>query len=151
MLELNLVNVSKERLPTKSCLFGKLSKIFKSLKERKTVSVSLVFVSRLEMRRLNMVWRKRDKPTTILTFCDLKEGIKLPLKAKDKYVHLGDIFLCPSEIRKRSKLNKETYLSFLDKLLIHGVLHLYGYAHGNTKSALNMENKEKQILKHLAG
>jgi probable rRNA maturation factor len=54
---------------------------------------------------------------------------------------LGEIYLNPLYIKK----NKES----LERMLIHGVLHLLGYDHKKKKDRIKMEKKETKLIKLL--
>ncbi len=81
------------------------------------VEISLRFVGRQEMRRLNQQYRGIDRPTTILTFSqqETKEGQAFP-KPPGKLISLGDLVICLSEAEKQN-------LS-LEQLLNHGLKNL---------------------------
>lgn len=90
----------------------------------KNFNLSMVYADSGLMRKLNRIYRKKDKPTTVLSF---------PLSKKD-----GEIFLNLPLIKKE-KID-------LDYLFIHSLLHLKGFRHG-----AKMEKKEKSIFKKFYG
>lgn len=87
-------------------------------------NLSVVYANNALIRKFNRIYRKKDKPTTVLSF---------PLSKKD-----GEIFLNLSLIKKE-KID-------LDYLFIHSLLHLKGFRHG-----AKMEKKEKSIFKKFYG
>ena len=89
---------------------------------------SIAFVSPHEMRRLNRLYRGTDAPTDILSF---------PLSQS-----AGEILFCRSEVAKEAKRFGRTPANFLLFLLIHGLLHLKGFAHGG-----KMERAERMLRK----
>lgn len=98
----------------------------------KDYSLSIAFVGPKKSQEINKLYRQKDKPTNVLSF---------PL-SKDT----GEIILCKSVIRKEAKSFDMTPDKFLFFLVIHGMLHLKGYDHGEL-----MEKKEKFYLKkHLS-
>jgi len=94
----------------------------------KNYTLSIVFVSSAFSRTLNAKWRGKNKPTNVLSF---------PLSK-----NAGEIFLCKSVMRKEAPLFEKKYSEFCAYILIHGMLHLKGFAHGST-----MEAKERFYLK----
>ena len=91
------------------------------------------------MKNLNLKFRNKNKVTDVLSF-------PLKIKSKNK-LYLGDIAISFEIINKRSKLS---YFNLeLDKMWIHGLLHLNGYDHKNLKDYKKMFNKEKNIFNYL--
>ena len=50
-------------------------------------------------------------------------------------------------VKKRS--HNSSFVIELDKMWIHGLLHILGYNHKKLKDYYKMHNKENIILKHL--
>ena len=105
---------------TKSTPEGVPFALIKNAVLGKKYSLSLVFINAVESRKINFAYRKKDKPTNVLSF---------PL---DK--NCGEIFICP-EIAKKEGLS-------VGFLFIHGLLHLKGMEHGST-----MEKAEDKLRK----
>jgi len=89
--------------------------------------LSLVFVDSKFSKSLNSRYRKKNKPTNVLSF---------PL-SKDS----GEIFLDLELIRKEAKEQERKFPEYLAYIFIHGLLHLKGYGHGS-----RMEKEENKIL-----
>ena len=66
---------------------------------------------------------------------------------KEKEVYLGDIIINLNKVR--SKNNKIKFLKELNKLWIHGLVHLFGYQHENDQDFYKMSNLEKKYLKYI--
>tara|TARA_B100000401_G_scaffold65495_1_gene39068 strand:+ start:228 stop:662 length:435 start_codon:yes stop_codon:yes gene_type:complete len=113
----------------------KLKKISKIpfFKKKKQV-FSILLTSNNEMRNLNYKFRKKNKPTDVLSF---------PLKYKN---YIGDIAISFEIINKRSK--KTNFFLELDKMWIHGYFHLIGYDHKKMKDFKKMSKKENLVLKY---
>lgn len=95
--------------------------------------VDIYLVSDEVMHELNLNYRKKDKPTTVLSF----EAPEIP-HPETEYRHLGEIYLAPKYI---SAHNED-----IRRLLVHGILHLLGYDHLGKADTARMERKEKEIL-----
>jgi len=84
--------------------------------------IALAFVGDAEIRTLNRVFRKKDKPTDVLSF-PLRE------RAADGKFYLGDIIISvPTAARQAKRLGHPVERE-LEYLTIHGFLHLLGYEH----------------------
>tara|TARA_B100000886_G_scaffold294373_1_gene220816 strand:+ start:44 stop:490 length:447 start_codon:yes stop_codon:yes gene_type:complete len=115
----------------------KLSKL--NIFKNKNQEFSILLTNNKKMKNLNLKFRNKIKTTDVLSF---------PLKIKlSKKTYLGDIALCFEIINKRSKLSN--FYQELDKLWIHGYLHLIGYDHKKDKDYKLMLKKENLILKRL--
>lgn len=91
-------------------------------------ALSLVFVGEKRARRLNETYRGKAYVPNVLSF---------PLDART-----GEIFICPAAAKKEASGFGLSYSGYLTFLLIHGLLHLKGHAHGAT-----MERLEQTYLK----
>ena len=106
-------------------------------KNKKEFTVFLT--NNLRMKKLNNKFRKVNKPTDVLSF---------PLKIKKKSnIYLGDIAISYEIVNKRSK--KSLFDHELDKMWIHGYLHLSGHDHIKYKDFKKMSRKENFIFKQL--
>ena len=115
---------------------NKLSKI--SSFQRKKHEFSILLTDNRKMKNLNNKFRKKNKPTDVLSF---------PLQNQiSKNVYIGDIAISFEIINKRSK--KTDFFYELDKMWIHGYLHLVGYDHKILSDFNKMKKKEKLILKY---
>lgn len=131
--EVLIYNLDKQKIPSKRFFCGIIEKSLIVLKERRKIALSLIFVDSQSIRRLNNYWRGKNKETTVLSFSFDEEM-------------LGDIFLCPEEIKKQVKKFNLSLDSFYQKLVVHSLLHLYEYTHDKKKDRLKMEHLENKIL-----
>ena len=113
----------------------KLNKLNKLLHfKKKKQEFSILLTNNKKMRKLNYKFRKKNKPTDVLSF---------PL-SYNKYI--GDIAISYEIINKRSKLTN-FFLEF-DKMWLHGYFHLIGYDHKKLKDFKKMNKKENLILNY---
>ena len=106
-------------------------------KNKKEFTVFLT--NKLRMKKLNNKFRKVNKPTDVWSF-------PLKIKTKDN-IYLGDIAISYEIVNKRSK--KSLFNHELDKMWIHGYLHLNGYDHIKYKDFKKMSRKENLIFKQI--
>ncbi len=107
--------------------------------------VDLFLISPEAIALINKKYRKKDKPTDVLSFSYLDEKkFKAP---EDKKNLLGEIFIAPSVIEHQAEEFGITFDQEMRKVLVHGILHLLGHDHeGGENEALKMEGFEKEIL-----
>ncbi len=85
--------------------------------------LSLVFVGERAIRTLNRRYRKKDKPTDVLSFSVGKRG-------PDGRFHLGDIVISVPVARAGARRNGHSVDREMEVLAVHGFLHLLGHDHG---------------------
>ena len=124
----------KNYFKTKQTKFNNHINLAKNKKE-----FTIFLTNNLRMKKLNNKFRKINKSTDVLSF---------PLNMKMKRnTYLGDIAISYEIVNKRSK--KSSFHHELDKMWIHGYLHLSGYNHIKYKDFKKMSKKENLIFKQL--
>ena len=111
----------------------KLSKI--AYFKRKKQEFSILLTNNKKMKNLNLKFRKKNKPTDVLSF-----------QSNDK-VYIGDIAISYEIVNKRSKLSN--FFMEFDRMWIHGYFHLNGYDHKKLKDYKRMIKKENLVLNYL--
>lgn len=99
---------------------------------RKKWIVSISFVRKEKMKQLNRTYRRKNRPTDVLSF-SMKEGSLL-----------GDVIICPAVARSNARKYKISYQSEIGRLAVHGLLHLLGHDHGK-----RMFDLQDRILKEV--
>ena len=110
--------------------------------------MAVMLVGSDEIAGYNDKFMHRSGPTDVLAFPihELRPG-EVPRRiANEPPVVLGDVFLCPTEIRARADADGQPFEAAMHVLLIHGILHLLGYDHHDDASARQMEDREQEIL-----
>lgn len=87
-------------------------------------SVSVVFLGKSEMQKINRKYRRKNEPTDVLSFI-YTSGYNKGGKTLE-----GELALCPEIILSQAKENEVTFQKELAFVLSHGVLHLLGMRHG---------------------
>ena len=85
--------------------------------------VTIRIVGRAEGRRLNRQFRSKDYATNVLSF------------------HSGDVVLCHPVVVREAREQRKSVRAHYAHLVVHGMLHLRGYAHGR-----RMEAREIRLL-----
>jgi len=108
--------------------------------------LSVSFIGDRAMRKLNYSWRGKDKTTDVLSF-SFREGAFANVRPE----LLGDIVISVPTAERQARGAGQTAASELDRLLVHGLVHLLGYDHERgVQEARRMARKEQQLLKMLA-
>lgn len=129
----------------------------KQLSQRLTFLMSLVsdfstslnvrFCDDFEMRNANFQFLKKDGPTDVLSFPVLPHEGREP---GEDLVNLGDILICVPVCYWQAEKHKHTICDELEKMLVHGIVHLKGFDHERGDSAWRvMTVLEKALQKEL--
>ena len=105
-----------------------------------STEVCIRLVGEAESRRLNNDFRRLDKPTNVLSF---PADVSLPDSAAR---YLGDMVVCEPVVRREATEQDKCVEDHLAHMVVHGMLHLYGYDHVEQGEADVMENIEREIL-----
>lgn len=110
--------------------------------------MAVLLVGAEQIADYNERFMGRSGPTDVLAFPveDLEPGYVPRIGAEEPPLNLGDVFLCPSEIKSRAEEDGRDSDDFLFLLLAHGILHLLGYGHEDDAAALQMERREDDLL-----
>ena len=88
--------------------------------------VSILFCNDEYMRMLNKNYRDIDSPTDVLSF----ENDEEYEDEEGKWKCVGDIAISLDTLPVNAEYFKESQNDELKRLLVHGLLHLNGYDHG---------------------
>ncbi|MBQ8468257.1 MAG: rRNA maturation RNase YbeY [Clostridia bacterium] len=112
----------------------------------KDVELSIKFVSKKEIQRLNKEFRNIDRVTDVLSFpaTNCKVGEKL---SSGEYA--GDMALCLAKAKQQGREYKNGTKAELSKLVTHSILHLVGYDHIKDEDYVVMKDQEDKIEKYI--
>lgn len=110
----------------------------------KTIEISITFTNDNNIKKINKEYRNCDKATNVLSFPLYEKEL---FNLKDDYILIGDIILSYDTIKNES-INI-TFEDHLTHLIIHSILHLFGFDHMEDREAEEMERIEINILKRM--
>ena len=99
-------------------------------------------VSAVEIQVLNNEYRGKNQPTNVLSFAS-----EIPVEVGEAI--LGDVVICVEVVREEAIVGDKDFTEHLSHMLIHGILHLLGYAHDDLDAANKMESIEIEFLEKL--
>lgn len=109
-----------------------------------SAELTIRIVDLQEMIHLNSIYRKKNKPTNVLSF-----PFEMPSDCDIDIPILGDIVICAKVIEEEALAQHKTLKAHWAHMTVHGVLHLMGYDHELDSDAEKMEAEEIIILKKL--
>ena len=122
----------------------KINKIIEKIlkKEGKSkASFSINFVGESKIKSLNKIYRKKDKVTDVISFA-LQDD-----KRMGESDELGDVFICPKQVKRQAKEFGVSYKEEMTRILVHGVLHLLGYDHMTSQEEKKMFVLQERLVK----
>jgi probable rRNA maturation factor len=110
--------------------------------ERRRAFISVTFLGRESMRRLNARHRGRDEPTDVLSFA---------LREPDGRV-TGDLYICPWVAAREAGARGVPLREELVRLVVHGTLHALGRDHpeGEGRTRSPMWRRQERYVEALA-
>lgn len=110
--------------------------------ERRRAVVSVTFVGRDRMRRLNARYRSHDRPTDVLAFTLEPPGGP----------PLGDVYVCPWVAARAARTHGVSFRQELIRLVVHGTLHALGREHpeGPERVRSAMWRRQERYVEALA-
>lgn len=85
--------------------------------------LNVIFVNDAYIQALNKSYRKKDKSTDVLSFNYFDQD------PKDKKEVIGEIYLSVETAQRQAEAQGESLVDELNKLFVHGFLHIHGYDH----------------------
>ncbi|MEE9256937.1 MAG: rRNA maturation RNase YbeY [bacterium] len=123
-------------------------------------SVGLVIVGGRAMRALNRQFRNIDETTDVLSFpsdpfpagegSDVNDSEIDSIPARE-FSDLGDVVVSIDEAVRQAEEDGVSLEVAVDRLFIHGVLHLHGFDHAAARGAKRMRREEDRLLELVHG
>ena len=112
--------------------------------------LSLLLVGDQAMRRLNRLYRHKDRTTDVLAF-PTRDSSRVTRHASPVTSSmLGDVVISLPQASRQAKQAGHAIEREMAALMIHGVLHLLGYDHERSaREARRMSRRERAIARTL--
>ena len=111
-------------------------------RERRNALISVTFLGRDSMRRLNAEHKGHDRPTDVLTFALTGPAGRI----------VGDVYICPWVARQEARARGISFREELIRLIVHGTLHALGRDHpeGPERTRSTMWRRQERYVEALA-
>tara|TARA_B100001121_G_scaffold112858_1_gene99439 strand:- start:213 stop:674 length:462 start_codon:yes stop_codon:yes gene_type:complete len=144
MIKVNVFSEEKawsKRLKNKNLFFKKVCNSFPKKYQflNKKVSLNLLLSNNKNIKKLNKMFRDKNKSTDILSF---------PSKKKtriSKNTFLGDIIISYNHLDKPKSQELKLFKEKVVKIFIHGYLHLLGFDHIKNDDYSKMLRRENLL------
>lgn len=122
--------------------------------------VNLTLVDEPTILQINQEYRQIEKSTDVLSFpmisyeqpgdfSGIEEDIEDNFNPDTGEALLGDIIICVPKVFAQAKEYGHSVEREFAFLIVHSMLHLFGYDHMTPDEAAFMENKQREILSEM--
>ena len=110
--------------------------------ERADASISVTFLGRDAMRRMNAAYKGHDRPTDVIAFTLEGPGGQI----------IGDVYVCPWVAEREARARGVPARQELVRLVVHGVLHVVGHDHpeGDDRVGSPMWKRQERYVERLS-
>lgn len=127
--------------------------VYNVLEQKDNLLAELIFVSAEEIRELNKSTRGIDRVTDVLSYPTL-DGVRgkvlfqkdYPTDVDGDNLLIGSIAMCMDKIREQAQEFGHSEERERDYLIVHGLMHLFGYDHIEEDDKKQMREKEKAVM-----
>ncbi len=121
------------------------------------VEVSVTMVDKASIQEVNSEFRDIQKETDVLSFPMMEYDHpidftgdafqeSMALSPDTDELMLGDIVLCSEVIKEQAKEYGHSELREFSFLVVHSMLHLFGYDHIVEEERMEMEEEQRKIM-----
>lgn len=122
--------------------------------------VNLLLTSDMEIHRINLEYRKIDRPTDVLSFPQVEYEAPADFSWAESHemdcfnpdtgeLVLGDIIISLDKVAEQADKYNHGRKREYAFLIAHSMLHLLGYDHITEEEAAQMEARQSAALEHL--
>ena len=108
--------------------------------------MSITFVGRRAIARLNKSHLDRSGPTDVISFGFARATPNDPV--------IGDIYICPEVARDNARARRASVREEMTRLVVHGVLHVLGHDHPEgaerDRERSEMWRKQERIVRRVS-
>lgn len=116
--------------------------------------LGLFIATQERVKQLNRDYLDRDEPTDVLAF-SAGEGVEAELPPfvppPDGVLHLGEVIISYPQAVIQAEEHRHSVEKEIAILIIHGVLHLFGYEHDKPELERQMRDREEELLGRIEG
>jgi len=123
------------------------------------VEVNLLLTMNNEIQEMNQNFRQIDRPTDVLSFpmidyeeagnFDFLEDVMDAFHPESGELMLGDIVISKEKVISQAEEYGHSVEREYAFLIVHSMLHLFGYDHIEEDERMVMEAKQKEIMEQL--
>ncbi|MGH7639101.1 MAG: rRNA maturation RNase YbeY [Gemmatimonadaceae bacterium] len=138
------VSLDGVRVPVSRARVGQVVRAVLGSEKVGDAMISIAFVRRAAIQRMNRRHLKRDRVTDVIAFGFRRTGRNAPI--------VGDVYIAPEVARKSAQANGVSVREEIIRLVVHGTLHVLGHDHPETEARTRspMWRKQERLVGRLA-
>ena len=137
-----LIKNTQDKIPIQTEKIQKKAQAILNALDSPDSELSVVMVDDQKISELNLQYLNREGPTNVIAF-PMQEGDYSEINPD----LAGDVVISVDTAKKESREAQMDFDERIDQLLVHGILHLFGYDHEHTEAeAMVMENKALELM-----
>lgn len=144
-MAINISNEQDEYAVDAAALEGLAGSVLAVEGADEEAELSIGIVDEQRMAGLNEKYAGVAGATDVLAF-PFDEGVDDIESDPEEPLLLGDVVLCPAVAARNAAEYESTVDAEMSMLLVHGVLHLLGYDHGEADDEKIMRARETELL-----
>ncbi|MBS3740908.1 MAG: rRNA maturation RNase YbeY [Candidatus Cloacimonetes bacterium] len=123
----------------------RLQRLIKRIIEQEEINpdykLNIVLTNNERLQELNKKFKDIDRPTDVLSFSFDEDEVEVePL--------LGEVYISLEKAKEQSQKYDVTLQNEVERLMVHGILHLIGWEHQSEKDAKKMFSKIESYLSY---
>ena len=138
-----IINLEKNNLNL-SRLKNIINLIFHNENIRQDKQLNIVITNNKYLKELNSKFKNLDRPTDVLSFPFDNKFLPENLSI------LGDVYISLEKAKEQAVQYKVSLQNEIERLMIHGILHLIGYTHNDKDKDKEMTEKTEYYLNKIA-
>lgn len=106
--------------------------------ENANLDIQIIYAGDVLLRELNRRYRRKDRTTDVLSF-------NIP-GVSGLSAESGEIYISLPQARRQARAVRQALSCELERLVVHGTLHLLGFDHHRKAEAAKMRQREHRYL-----
>lgn len=115
----------------------------------KKFNINLCLSADATVHKLNLEFRHMDRPTNVLSFANIDSPDFEEVLECENPVELGDVIVAFETMQREAREQGISLHDHFCHLWVHGLLHILGYDHIEPEDAVEMEQRETEVLARL--
>ena len=121
------VTIDRVRIPLPAQRVATIARAVLRAERVPDALLSIAFVSRATIRRMNRVHLRRDRPTDVIAFAFRPIRVR-----RGPRTIVGDVYIAPDVAASAARAAGVSVREELTRLVVHGTLHVLGHQHPDT-------------------